>query len=154
MTVCSPVQWCTNLFDKEEVSFVKRVTTSTLQSFSNAVLERIKKSVDKKTGCIAYWTFCKSLWHPEIKKQTTPAYLTEAEIFACQIIHVPGKFPLCGTDWNSGILYPRIPHSKTSLEKKSNKMFVSTTEPSYQNESSDSVSCKPLDGFKNAFNTK
>ena len=30
----------------------------------------------------------------------------------------------------------------------------SITEPSYQNESSDSVSCKPLDQFKNAFDTK
>ena len=29
-----------------------------------------------------------------------------------------------------------------------------STEPSYQNESSDSVSRKPLDGFKIAFNTK
>ena len=27
-----------------------------------------------------------------------------------------------------------------------------STEPSFQNESCDSVSCKPLDGFKNAFN--
>jgi len=31
---------------------------------------------------------------------------------------------------------------------------LTLTEPSYQNESSDFVSRKPLDGFKNAFNTK
>ena len=34
------------------------------------------------------------------------------------------------------------------------KNAICCTEPSYQNESSDSVSRKPLDGFKNAFNTK
>ena len=34
------------------------------------------------------------------------------------------------------------------------RVSISTTEPSYQNESSDSVSRKPLDGFKNAINTK
>ena len=32
--------------------------------------------------------------------------------------------------------------------------LVLLTEPSYHNESSDSVSRKLLDGFKNAFNTK
>ena len=34
------------------------------------------------------------------------------------------------------------------------KKFVRPTEPSNQNESSDSVSPKPLDGFKNGFKTK
>ena len=40
------------------------------------------------------------------------------------------------------------------LPDQVNILLFSITEPSYQNESSDSVSRKPLDGFKNAFNTK
>ena len=44
--------------------------------------------------------------------------------------------------------------SQRSFWKTSLLLSVPVTEPSYQNESSDSVSCKPLDGFKYAFNTK
>ena len=41
-----------------------------------------------------------------------------------------------------------------SAERSKYYPWTETTVASYQNESSDSVSRKPVDGFKNAFNTK